>query len=237
MFDDDLPEGFSEEEREEDGSYWTEEQWEEQLLENERLKDKYIEVFDEDPEREWDDPTDLYLKVHYGIDLGKDFQEKIRDKEEALDEDVSEQEEDLEEDLDEEAVELEEDNLHEEMEQIKAYQMAFQFYLNVHGFVKARDAEQNDDELIQSLCFSAFRTPADIAGGHGLGYEEDTLCGNIVKNKWAHFHVEESLQILNSILERDGESEELKKLICEAKSLRLELEKRIKELRDQVWWS
>jgi len=52
--------------------YWTEEDWERFMMENERLMDRYEQVWKDDPNRRWDDPLDLYYKVHYDLDLGEE---------------------------------------------------------------------------------------------------------------------------------------------------------------------
>ena len=52
--------------------YWTEEDWERFMMENEHLMDRYEQVWKDHPNRRWDDPLDLYYKVHYDLDLGEE---------------------------------------------------------------------------------------------------------------------------------------------------------------------
>ena len=39
-----------------------------------------------------------------------------------------------------------------------------------------------DEDVLEAISASSI-IPAKIAGGHGMGYEKDTLCGNIANCK------------------------------------------------------
>lgn len=234
MHDDDgIQEAFD---FEEPDTYWSEEEWEKRLRENESLIDQYEKVFEENPDRRWDDPADLYYKVHFGLDLGEDlkFPEKPGDFSDDSDSDnvpgwkvESEDEE----------IATEEVTLHDELDRIAAYRLAFHFALEAMDYLKTEDpGKEPPDSLKQGFCHHALRIAADIAGGHGLGYEEESLCGNIVKNRWALDHAHEAARLVCEILRRDGDSPRLLKFPPTLDRIRQELTRRIADLRSRVWW-
>ena len=208
--------------------YWTEEEWERSLLENEKLMDRYEEVREQNPEREWRDPSDLYMKVHHDIDLGEEFdgrEKELEEKEEIEEEPPFEPEPS--------PSEKDARDCDDDIERIAAYKLAFEFAMAVHNYFKKHWKEELPREhILYQLDFHALRIPADIAGGDGLGYEPDTLCGNIVKNRWALAHAEKAEQILLSF----PASEDLRPLLEKVKPVKLELQNRIAELRSRVWW-
>lgn len=57
MHDDETP---IEPEFDEPEPYWTEAQWARFMLENEKLMDRYEQVWKDNPDRKWTDPLDLY---------------------------------------------------------------------------------------------------------------------------------------------------------------------------------
>ena len=115
----------------------------------------------------------------------------------------------------------------------------YQWGLNVHEALKdyldAEDEEPDEDIDRVSSCF---QVAAKIAGGHGMGYEDDVLCGNIVCNKRALAAADESLEALDSLEGRNVvDSETLKSLIAEGRNVRHLVDSRIAELRSRVWWA
>ena len=158
--------------------YGSEAEWEKHLLENEKLVDRYEKIWNENPERRWEDPVDLYFKVHYGIDLGGEI------KEISLGEPSASEESESEKFADDSNIEEKGRPMHDELKNISAYRWAFNLALEAHDYLKALNAEDpENDAFIKSFAHHAFRIAADIAGGDGLGYEEDALCGNIIKNR------------------------------------------------------
>ena len=206
--------------------YPDEEEWERRLLENERLKDKYEKVWNENPDRRWEDPHDLYLKAHYGIDLGEDFKAPEENKK-SVDETDSAGGDEL----------PESPSLIDELESVPAYRLALDFgcraadYLNQ---LKARNPEEGS--LHQRFAYHRLRIAADIAGGHGLGYDEETLCGNIVLNRWALEHAKKSGMLLRDIEKCSCASPVTVEVFQRLGELQKELESRITDLRKQVWW-
>lgn len=221
---------------EEPGRYWREEEWERSLLENERLMDRYQKAFEEDPERRWDDPLDLYYKVQHGIDFGKDvkFPEKAREAEEERPESGGGSSEEP-----WHGVSVEDDpaSLRDDLESIPAYRLGLEFSMAIHDYLKGSETGGSwEDPLRMEFYRHALRIGAEIAGGHGLGYEEDTLCGNIVKNRWALGHAREAARLLQILLQGDGSSESLKNLLSMVHEVQKEIESRVVELRRKVWW-
>src|SRR3989338_6627986 len=208
--------------------YWTEEDWEQFMIENERLMDRYEQVWKDNPNRSWDDPLDLYYKVHYDLDLGggpasppsSQAPEPPQEPPEAVEPEAPE-----------------EDVEGDDFRQIPVYQLAYAFSLAVLDYVKRCDAlKPGQDPLVNELGRHGLRIAADIAGGHGLGYEEETLCGNIVKNRWALSHTVEAKRLLRQLAERDGMTAELGELAAQLPPIIKALEERIAELRAKVWW-
>ena len=122
---------------------------------------------------------------------------------------------------------------------IPAYSQGFEFGLKVHHTLKPYfipDQEDQDEDLIEAV--SGGRTvAAKIAGGHGMGYDDDTLCGNIVCCKRSLAAANECLRGLHSLLDRRViPAEVLDPLIEECKEVRALVEEHIAQLRSRVWW-
>ena len=227
MHDDDVPMRFEPEEPE---SYWTEEQWERFMLENEKLMDRYEQVRKENPDRRWDDPLDLYHKVHYDLDLGEESEHPAEPPESVSDEPSESSEE-----AGGEEPELPEK---EDFHDISVYQLAYAFSLAVYDYLKRAESGRKElDPIHQQLALHGLRIAADIAGGHGLGYDEETLCGNIVKNRWALGHAVEARRLCDQLIERDGPIPDIAALQAQLLPIIKTLEERIAELRARVWWN
>src|SRR3989338_5742775 len=226
MHDDDVP---LKPEPEEPERYWTEAEWERFMLENERLMDRYEQARKEHPDRQWDDPLDLYYKVHYDLDLGEaPAPEPPPQEPERTDEATTAREpEDP-----SEPIEV------DDFRHIPVYQLAYGFSLALLDYAKGLEGQRpGPDVLVDELCRHGLRVAADIAGGHGLGYEEETLCGNIVKNRWALSHAIEARRLLGQLAERDGMTPELGALAAKLLPIINALEERIASLRARVWWN
>lgn len=90
-------------------------------------------------------------------------------------------------------------------------------------------------EIEEVLMLSAGKIGANLAGGHGLGYGEETLCGNIVKCRWALADCEFCREILEHIARRTGDAA-LAGLVLECRQLAEAIRERIANLRGRVWW-
>ena len=228
MHDDEKP---VEPEPEEPESYWTEAQWEQFMLENERLMDRYEKVWRDNPWKDWKDPLDLYYKVHYDLDASAQ-----EDEGEAGQPDVNAESHDPEEEGDAPSL-VPVDSARDDFRQIPAYPLAFAFAHGALDYMKRFEHEQRgQNRLREQFCLHALRIAADIAGGHGMGYEEDSLCGNIVKNRWAMGHAQEAERLLKMLIERNGSDPASETLLAQLPPIIQALEERVAELRAKVWW-
>jgi hypothetical protein len=97
--------------------------------------------------------------------------------------------------------------------------------------------EQEIDEEFGEAMIQSQIACAKIAGGHGMGYEDNVLCGNIVYNRIAldaNRRSHESLTIL-----RDRKllpAETVQPLLAMLDEARTSIEARIAEMRAKVWW-
>lgn len=208
--------------------HWTEAEWERFLLDNERLMDRYQRVWEEHPEKRWKDPLDLYYKVHYDLDAPEESEGEAGDTPASTEPEPGDAGNAF-----EGAVGDEQGDVHG----IPAYQLAYAFANAALDYVGQDESEPGGpSSLRQQWCLHALRIAADIAGGHGLGYEEDTLCGNIVKNRWALGHANEAQRLLRLLIEREGATPASEALLLRLPPLITALEDRIAELRAKVWW-
>jgi hypothetical protein len=237
--------------------------WERELHRNEKLMDRYMKVFEDEGEtafEKYDTPDKLYNKVHYGIEPGEPLppealaREAGRDpdfedwKEEALnaaaeaaeevedeldpgtsaaaDSELTEPDEEVEEVWEEEAADPQDEQEEAAYEEIAGLARAF-------AVAVMRLRPQPDIEEV--LILSAGKIGANLAGGHGLGYHDDTLCGNIVKCRWALADCEFCREILEQRVRRTNDPA-LARLVAQGKLLSAALRERIAELRSRVWW-
>lgn len=209
--------------------YWTEDDWERFMVENERLMDRYEQVWKDHPDRRWDDPLDLYYKVHYDLDLGEEPARSSLPRPPVPSEEPTH--------AVEPAVPGPPDEV-DDFRGITAYQLAYAFSLGLLDYLKRFHTRQpGRDLLVEAVCRHGLRIAADIAGGHGLGYDEETLCGNIVKNRWALNHAQEAQQLLIQLAQRESAAPELAALQAQLPPLITALRNRIASLRTKAWWS
>jgi hypothetical protein len=197
--------------------YLTEEEWEKKLIETYKLMDRYHQIFEENPERKWNDPSDLYMKAHHDIVLGEAFERET----EIIEEDESQNEPPF------------PFNQQTRFEDIPVFKLAYEFSTTIFEELKRIFIDQHDREHFSKLLFGSAQIAAEIAGGDGLGYEPNGLCGNIVKNRWALDHANEVERILRLVFPRHLE---LQPFLSRIKRIQFELQKRIEELRSKVWW-
>jgi hypothetical protein len=187
--------------------YWTEAEWEQSMLENERLMDKYQKVWEEQEVVEG--PAQEPEAAEASGEPKEDDAPLLEPGDREID----------------------------DVREIPAYQLALGFAHAALDYMKRFEHEQRgQNPLREQFCLHALRIAADIAGGHGMGYEEDVLCGNIVKNRWALGHAQEAARILKVLMERDGSDPESSALLAKLPPIIKALEERIAELRTKVWW-
>jgi hypothetical protein len=90
-------------------------------------------------------------------------------------------------------------------------------------------------EIPDILFLSAPKIGANLAGGHGLGYDEETLCGNIVKCRWALADCEFCREMLEYLVQKTGRKI-YRSLANQSIRLSEQIRERIARLRTRVWW-
>lgn len=212
--------------------------WERELHRNEKLMDKYMAVLGDNPDWDkWKNPEDLYNKVHFNIEPP----ERDADEEEfsaESDEDPAEIEEeeswstaadDANRDPSDDATWEEDDDDSEVNEDYAAIaRQAREFAGRVFDMEKL----PGNAEL---LYLSAGKVGANLAGGHGLGYDEDSICGNIVKCRWALSDCEFCREMLEQLHEQSGDTR-YAELVAESRRMAELIRDRIARLRKRVWW-
>jgi hypothetical protein len=203
-----------------DDEVWDEKRWEEFMQEADRKADEYLKRFEEEHQK------------------GDGAHHIIEPKEDFLCDDELDEESEMEfSDLESEAWESprmywEEGNF----EEIPAYQIAYDFAIAVHNFVELFYPERIDVPEIKELAENCFLVPVKIAGGHGMGYEKDTLEGNIANCKRGLIATNNCVNALASLKAKTTPIPELLKLYTLAVKTRDVVKEWIEELRGKVWW-
>ncbi|MBI2299797.1 MAG: hypothetical protein HYU66_12795 [Armatimonadetes bacterium] len=115
---------------------------------------------------------------------------------------------------------------------LPAFRLAHELSNGVEQRLAAGSAPQS---LWRRLASESRAVAECIAAGHGLGYAEAHLCGNIVQCRDALRHAEHCAALLRH-LRRRRPAERSSPLLGTALFLRFALEERIAGLRDRVWW-
>ena len=221
--------------------------WERELNRNEKLMDKYMAAFGEDPDK-FKHPLDLYNKVHFDIDPPECAAEteaetddlELSDAEKKLNEifDTAEKNESAGDDtaVDEAldaAFDLDaDDDFDNDPPDNEDYpsvaKLALKFAVQV---LKVEDIP----EEAEVLYLSASQVGAHLAGGHGLGYDDDAICGNIVKCRWALADCEFCREMLEHLHAGTGQAE-FEEMRRKSQELSVAIRERIVRLRKRVWW-
>lgn len=97
--------------------------------------------------------------------------------------------------------------------------------------------DEDAGELIGKAFMGIHTAVAKMSGGHAMGYDDDVLCGNIVKNKHALEGARQSIRAFQELGERKlipaRVIEPIMPKLIEAETA---IEARIEELRAMVWW-
>jgi hypothetical protein len=209
---------------------WTEEQWEEHFKENEKLMDKYEQVHKENPGRHWEHPYDLYCKVHYGIDFGKDFSfaqlqegddvlmpELDGGNEESRITDISKEYEN-------------------ERKTFPILEESFEYSRAVIEFAKSFEGDHMTQEALSKYIYASLQISAKLHGAHAMGYEKDSLEGNIAVCKIALKNADLALVALTDLKLSVRDLISFAKLDEKILQLRTHTEEWIADLRGRVWW-
>ena len=212
-----------------DDKPWGEEEWERFLRESEARSARFGELLEtllDHPDR------DAILRREMGWGDKDVFDAGCEDEETA--EALSAMNEPLsEEDIEE--VRRDRDDL----EKLPAYSRSFAWSVRVYEVLKEEFGQHVDDleEVMgQALC-DAQMVAAKIAGGHGMGYEDEALCGNIVCCKRSLEAARRSLSGLSEVSDHvPSLRDPLAPLLQEGKEIERLVEEHIAELRARVWW-
>ncbi|HEV3144254.1 MAG TPA: hypothetical protein VGZ47_10245 [Gemmataceae bacterium] len=222
---------------------WNEEQWEKFLKESEVRSARYGELLEtlmDHPDR------DAIIDREMGWDRDEDGPE-MEWIEEAMEElEDEEDEEDGSFDLQDSEIESKKDGddsddpwEDHELKKLPYYTKAFDFGLHVHDQLKpylTPEEEDQDEDMIDVLA-NGFNIAAKLAGAHGMGYDDDMICGNIVCCKRSLEAANECLRALKSLRERGKMPGEVADpLIKEGEQVRGLVEQHIADLRSRVWW-
>jgi hypothetical protein len=127
----------------------------------------------------------------------------------------------------------------DELQNLPAYRRSFDWSIRVFEALKPEFGKLGDnlDELLTQTICDAQVVAAKIAGGHGMGYEDESLCGNIVCCKRALEAAKRSLQSLSELSHNHPPlSAPLAPLLQEGQEIERLVEYHIAELRARVWW-
>lgn len=144
------------------------------------------------------------------------------------------------------AIEAEMRRESEELENMPAYRVSFDTGLKVHEAVTPHlnghidDEGESIDEIgehLQEASANALIPAAKIAGGHGIGYDDDVLCGNIVCCKRARDAAQQCVEALTWLGEREVlPTATAAELRADMQHVVQVIDERIAELRTRVWW-
>jgi hypothetical protein len=198
---------------------------------------------DEDAEEDEDDDSE-------DVDSEDDFDE--------LDEDLDELADDLDAMLDDvldEEINPEElfaEAGHEDVDRIlserksslaknMAYARSFKFGLTVHKALKpwlrSDEPDVEIDEDLETAFGQALVIGAKLHGAHGMGTDDDVLCGNIVCCRRGLEAAQDTVRSLESLRDRGiVPADVLAPLIADGNEVRRIVEEHIAGLRSRVWW-
>ena len=125
----------------------------------------------------------------------------------------------------------------DQVKEIAAYRLSGAFAVGLEDCFRRHFADDDADEAIQAALLTAAMAPAQIAGGHGIGYDRDSLCGNIANCKRALGNAQACMEHLEDLerrgmLPKDRAAELRAGNLAVQKAVRLWIE----ELRSRVWW-
>jgi hypothetical protein len=221
-----------EDEFEDDEPPMNEEQWAEFIRRAEARSDRYGELFEtllDDPQREQKIAKEMGWRIPDEA-LGDDVVEDVPFEPDAADDEPSASEDF---DFDEP----------DEEDSIPAYRMINELGKRADAVLHPlmeQDRGKGEEAVGEDLSEAYIQVhiaSAKIAGGHGMGYEDDVLCGNIVCNRIA-------LEALGKcdaawrrlaagrIVPQDAAAA----ILAELARCIAALEQRIAELRKSVWW-
>ena len=224
-----------------DDEIWDEDQWEAFLKKDDDRVAKYMKLLnrflaehplpktdDRGREQEWKDAFNAYL-IQHGLVLDDMEHELLRGDADAIDEEGTLSfgggEEEL--DLDEEF------NSFESLQQLPVYQKAGALTSEVLSWSDALPGSIKDSELVQ-FCSNIMQITANIAKGHGMGYDREVLGGNIACLKRGIKSANAALELLREMKSRSYlTTDRYRELYEQTYEVRNTLGLYIQELRDR----
>lgn len=209
--------------------------WERELHRNEKLMDRYLAALADNPDlatRHSDDTTESHA-----LDSENRAEEPSSDQTDAL---TMEQLDELYLETGAALEDMVEDAEHPDDNQgggnVPPDNAGYEeIALAARRFAVAIGSLDPCSEIPDILFLSAPKVGANLAGGHGLGYDEETLCGNIVKCRWALADCEFCREMLEHLVQRTGR-EVYRKLAAQSLQLSNQIRERVTRLRSRVWW-
>ena len=125
----------------------------------------------------------------------------------------------------------------EQLRDIPAYSRATEFAGRVEDLLRKCPARPDPDESLRAAMLAAQLVPAQVAGGHGIGYDRDALCGNIANCKRSLRSLATCLEHLRELaLRRVLAPQEVERFRAEAEAVATEINRWIESLRARIWW-
>jgi hypothetical protein len=125
----------------------------------------------------------------------------------------------------------------EQLREIPAYVLAQDFATRLEDLLEQRMRKWGGDEDARRAVFAAQMVSAQVAGGHGIGYERDSLCGNIANCKRALRSLDACREQLPILMERCLIfPDDLCALSAQARQVSAEISRWIESLRSRIWW-
>ena len=124
----------------------------------------------------------------------------------------------------------------EDVKNISAYKKSYELYIKLSKYFKNRKGMDTDEDVLEAISASSM-IPAKIAGGHGMGYEKDTLCGNIANCKRSLKNAKICVYSLEIVRAKSiFPDSDITILISDPIKVEREVLKWIEYLRSRIWW-
>jgi hypothetical protein len=124
----------------------------------------------------------------------------------------------------------------EDVKNIIAYKKSYELYIKLSEYFRNREGVDADEDFLEAISASS-KISAKIAGGHGMGYERDSLCGNIANCKRSLKNARICVYSLEIVRAKSTlPDSDINILISEAIKVEREVLKWIEYLRSRIWW-
>jgi hypothetical protein len=212
-------------------------EWEAFMRESDLRSARYgelLETLHEDP--------DCHEKIDHEMGWDREDEAMTDEEREQASRDIDEMNRVCEEALTDPEIEAEMRASDHALNTMPAYILANEARDVVHDVLKpyARNDDGLDDdsgELIGEAFIGIAIASAKIAGGHGMGYSDDSIGGNVVNCKRALAGARQSIEALEQLVKRKIlSSKQLERVMPALREAERAIEARIAELRARMWW-